>query len=405
MRNTAVKMYRGIFVLFLLGACQAFPSEADTQIKAKWKRELESARSVLLSSNDRETAEFVGRMLVSLERSDGAAPAALAANRERMKQFARELIRKGALESAVVLKNTNFKLTRVRASEIPDAPARAPRAVKVGSPGPGGLVLYMPFDAPPTNGVVRDESGTGNDGWAEGAQWIPKGGYTGGAYRFSITNVDDRIVVPDSDTLGAQYVTLSAWVLSSRVSGLPGKILDKDRRKGYSLGLGQKNNSNRGLLEFSISWDTGALSSRGVCDGRWHHVAGTYDGQICRLYVDGAMVMQRSTPVPGPIPRNHWDLCIGNSVVEYEGGTFSSFDGLIDEVRVYNRALSAAEIQALASATKASAILSSVSSSSDGSASRQTAAERIKQAKELLDQGILSKEDYDKKVKDIVDAL
>ncbi len=391
--------------LCLLTAGAEASEEANAQTKAKWTKALEDARRDLQANNDRESAEFVSRVLSSLERPAGLTPAALAANREQVKQFTRDLIRRGALESAATLKNMNFRLTWNRSADVPDGPVRLNRPNKGGAPGPGGLVLYMPFDMPPANGVVRDESGAGNDGRVEGAQWV-SGGRMGGAFRFNITNVDDRIVVPDSDSLGVQYVTLSAWMMSSQADGLPNRILDKDRRQGYSLGLSGGDKNKRGMPEICISWSTGALANRMVCDGRWHHVAGTYDGQICKLYVDGNRVKQQQAPSSGPIHRNHWDFCIGNSVVEYEGGTFSSFDGMIDEVRVYNRALSGEEIKTLATATKAGICpFSTPALGVEEATTKFTAAERIKQAKELLEQGLMNKADYDKKVKEIIDSL
>lgn len=402
MSKTKMTARRVFALLFLFSVCGAFSDETDAQARMQWTKALEGARSTLLGNNDRESAEFIDHMLASLKRPDGVAPAALAANRERMKEYARGLIRKGAWESALIVKDVNFRLTWNRFAEVPDAPIRAGRPNKGGTPGPGGLVLHLPFDEPPVNGVVRDQSGVGNDGRVEGAKWVPNG-HEGGAYRFVATNVDDRIIVADSDSLNVRYVTLSAWVMSAHPIGFCTRIVDKDKRKGYSLGLG--GGKKRGMLEICISWVTGTIANRSICDGCWHHVAGTYDGTFSRLYIDGGLVKEQQTKTPGPIARNHWDLCIGNSVVEYEGGTFSSFDGLIDEVRVYNRALSAEEVKSVATLTKTGLKLPTASAGSDGETTKLTAAERIKQAKELLAQGILSKEAYDKKVKEIVDSL
>ena len=68
--------------------------------------------------------------------------------------------------------------------------------------------------------------------------------------------------------------------------------------------------------------------------GTWTHIAGTYDGANLRLYVNGVLVKTQArtgTIFSSPNPL-------------YIGGKGSQFSGLIDEVRVYNRALSAAEI-------------------------------------------------------------
>jgi hypothetical protein len=137
-------------------------------------------------------------------------------------------------------------------------------------------------------------------------------------------------------------------------------------------------------------------------DGQWHFVAGTYDGKTMRCSIDG-VEKSHSARNPGPLRKNSWDLCIGNSVVEYTDGAFVAFDGLIDEVRIYNRALSTDEIKLLASATQAGA--NTVPASSPDNNGKPDAAERLKKVKSLFDQGLINKEDYDKKVKEIMDSL
>ena len=90
--------------------------------------------------------------------------------------------------------------------------------------------------------------------------------------------------------------------------------------------------------------------SRVLNDNQWHHMAGSYDGSELRCYIDGT----GSSPVKKsrPLKKSSWDLCVGNSVVDYGTGEFIAFEGLIDEVRIYNRALSADEIRDLAAANK-----------------------------------------------------
>src|SRR5206468_2316498 len=75
-----------------------------------------------------------------------------------------------------------------------------------------------------------------------------------------------------------------------------------------------------------------------VPTGVWTHLAASYDGTTLRLYVNGAQVSQSA--VSGSIAASSSPLRIGGNAIwgEY-------FTGLIDEVRVYNRALSAAELQ------------------------------------------------------------
>ena len=73
--------------------------------------------------------------------------------------------------------------------------------------------------------------------------------------------------------------------------------------------------------------------------GRWVHLAGTYDGQALRIYVDGEEqgVMERS----GPIRPNTFPRVLGN----YAVGPDEYFAGLLAEVKLYDRALSADEVR------------------------------------------------------------
>ena len=78
----------------------------------------------------------------------------------------------------------------------------------------------------------------------------------------------------------------------------------------------------------------------------WSHVAGTYDGSTLRVYVNG--VEDGSLPATGPIPTNTIPLIFGA-----DSGHGSLFDGAIDEVTLYGRALSAQEIAAWLTASAA----------------------------------------------------
>ena len=79
----------------------------------------------------------------------------------------------------------------------------------------------------------------------------------------------------------------------------------------------------------------------------WHHVAGTFDGKVLRLYVDGKLeAMRNTTAVPN---FNKQPLIIG---AKYQGIAGDCFIGALDEVAFYNRALSETEIQAMSQPKK-----------------------------------------------------
>jgi hypothetical protein len=368
-------------------------------IKAKWTKALEEARRDFQNSNDRESAAFVAGILESLNKPEGLSPAALAADSGQMNSKVRELVRGGALESAATLQTALYHVLDLfgpRAS----GPAN-PSQKTGGKPGPGGLVLYLPFDKPDDHGAIHDASGAGNDGLVSGARWVSNGKF-GGAYQFCITNLTDRILISNSDLLNPDNITVTAWINTADKDGLWNRIVDKDLGHGYCLSLGgdYDNKLSRGKIEVESS--VGNMESGpAMVDGQWHHVAVTYDGKTICCYVDGVGKPQKAGH-PGPLKKNGWDLCIGNSVVDYGTGEFIAFDGLIDEVRIYNRALSAAEIKALTTATQAGVDAAKLPADNNA---KPSAAERLKQVKSLFEQGLISKEDYDKKVKEIMDTL
>ena len=378
---------------------------AKQQLKEKWSKALTDARQDLLNRNDRESAEFATAILGSLERPDGMSPSASAGDSARIRSKVRELVRRGALESAGTL---NEALLQVLNQPGPGTEPAHPNNKLGGTPGPGGLVLYLPFDTKDEGGIIHDASGAGNDGHVFGAQWVPEGRF-GGAYHFSITNLDDRIVIPNSDLLNPDYLTISAWIKTSDTDGFWNRIVDKDGRTGYCLCLG---GGGKDLMQLrgKLTVQTGEsntplFSLSTVGDNRWHHIAVTYDGKMLGCFVDG---QEQRPPLntPGPLAKNKWDLCIGNSVVDRGTGEFLAYDGLIDEVRIYNRALSVAEIKALETATQAGIkIASAPKPVALESGTKPSAAERLKKVKALYDQGLINKDDYDKKVKEIMDSL
>jgi Concanavalin A-like lectin/glucanases superfamily len=311
----------------------------------------------------------------------------------------RELVRRGTLESAARLNSMQGHIAKASGGSGPPHPNHKTG----GAPNPNGLVLYLPFDKPDDGGVIHDESGAGNDGNVSGAQWVAEGKF-GGAYQFRITNLTERIVIPNSDTLNPDSITMSVWIKAADKDGFWNRIMDKDYRNSYCLDLGGDtaiDNWHRGRLEFETS--RGEIpSNRVLNDGQWHHVAATYDGKAVRSYIDG-VVNGHPVKNPGPLKKSTWDLCIGNSVVDYGTGEFLAFDGLIDEVRIYNRALSPDEIKTLAAATQAG--VNAAPAPPADAAAKPDAAERLKKVKALYDQGLINKEDYDKKVKETLDSL
>ena len=80
------------------------------------------------------------------------------------------------------------------------------------------------------------------------------------------------------------------------------------------------------------------VGSTNVFDGQWHHIVAVYDGSQKQLYVDGAVDAQE--PYSSTVSTNNLKVRLGfNS--EY---TVGQYDGLLDDIRVFNRGLSQAEV-------------------------------------------------------------
>jgi len=182
-------------------------------------------------------------------------------------------------------------------------------------------------------------------------------GRFGKALQFTPVNLSFAHVVDPGSVLEPASVTVLAWVQSAGSPGNFKYVLAKGARDcsaaSYALYTGGK-----GGLVFYVDDGTTAWSSpdagQGLWDGKWHLVAGTFDGSKVRLYVDGAQVGS-GTPAKVAINYGAADLSSDLFFADYPGeatcGTSFAWSGGIDEARVYARALTDAELNYLGTAT------------------------------------------------------
>lgn len=210
-----------------------------------------------------------------------------------------------------------------------------------------GLVGEWHFD-----GDAKDSSGNGNDGTVYGATFVD--GKVGKALSFD--GVDDYVRVLDSASLDVtDGITTEAWVKLSSTSSNWQVIAQKWGDEGTwsdsrSYGLNIPQNTKK--IEFPISdlanqretpFHRIATTDTDVLElGKWHYVAGTFDGTYRKIYVDGVLV--KNVKIPSNIYAGVADLGIG-AYIRSPTSVATYFNGLIDEVRIYNRALTATEIQ------------------------------------------------------------
>jgi chitodextrinase len=203
-----------------------------------------------------------------------------------------------------------------------------------GTSGADGLVAAYSFDDG-TGSILVDESTSGNDGSiVGGASWIATG-HSGGALSFD--GSDDRVTIPDATTLDlTSGMTVEAWVKPSANGQRSRAVLAKPRGQGTSYALLSSQEANKAAGVANIYGDRTVLGPV-LPLGTWSHLAATHDGSVVRLYVDGALV--GSTPATGKIRTSSNPLVLGT------GGNGELFAGQLDDVRVYNRALSLDELR------------------------------------------------------------
>jgi subtilase family serine protease len=199
------------------------------------------------------------------------------------------------------------------------------------APVPSGLVSWWPGE-----GNAYDVVGANNGTLVNGVSFAP--GEVGQAFSFDGTS--GYVSIPDSPSLDTfvSSITIETWIKFNQVDTSPNWN-----------GIVTKGNSSWRLAlygnSFVIGFSTTGLSNvdlagnKNINDGQWHHVAAIYDETNKYIYVDG--VLDASTPATGTIAQNSYPVCIGENA-EAPGHLWN---GLIDEVSIYNRALTASEIQ------------------------------------------------------------
>lgn len=211
-------------------------------------------------------------------------------------------------------------------------------------PSRSGLVLALGFNE--GSGLTAvDSSAAGNNGTITGATRTT--GQTGFGGALSFDGVDDWVTVADAASLDlSSAMTLEAWVVPAALRGWNTVAL-KERSTG---GLAYSLYAHDGAPTDPAGTDRPAGYMRiGFIDqpvrgtaalplNTWTHVAVTYDGALMKLYVNAQLIAGHAQT--GSVETSGDPLRIGGNSV---WGEF--FTGQIDEVRVYSRALSQAEIQ------------------------------------------------------------
>lgn len=243
---------------------------------------------------------------------------------------------------------------------------------------PAGLVSWWPED-----GNANDIIGSNDGSLQNGATF--QAGMVGQA--FLLDGVDDYINVPDSPSLDLQTeITIESWVYinafpdpSSPWPHINMQVLQKDGTGSfphvYALPILDDRGDYAGCslsgpggatarprqfgLELTLDnqWSGEILCTTGggiwsntkLQENTWYHLAATYNGSQASLYVNGQLKATYS--ITGKIGTSDYPLQIGHFYNRGFGG--GEFNGLIDEIRIYNRGLTSSEIAAIYNAGSA----------------------------------------------------
>jgi hypothetical protein len=199
---------------------------------------------------------------------------------------------------------------------------------------PSGLVAAYSFNEGSGTTLI-DRTGFGRTGTVSGATWSAAGRF-GGALSFD--GVNDIVTIADHNSLDLTTgMTLEAWVRPLSTAGWR-TVMVKNVSGGmtYSLFISDDVSLPTGYVR--TSGDLNATGNAALGVNAWTHIALTYDGTTLRLYVGGAQVGSRA--VSGSMVVTTGALTLGGNNLG-----LGYFQGLIDEVRIYNRALTPLEIQ------------------------------------------------------------
>ncbi len=212
-----------------------------------------------------------------------------------------------------------------------------------------GLVGYWKMNDDQKNTTdTYDDSGYNNHGKISGAILTNEGKFREG-YKFD--GVNDYINISYAEYNLTANFTISAWAKTVQMGTLQGiitKTPTADQNSGYRLGR-----SSDGKLIFLIGNGTAfdyVYSNSVYNDTNWHHIAMTNNGADTRFYVDGAMQTDYSSY---RVAANTRDVMIGRFSAPSARYTWN---GTIDEVRIYNRALTSQEVAGLYNGTKSNFI-------------------------------------------------
>lgn len=198
-----------------------------------------------------------------------------------------------------------------------------------------GLAAWYPF-----NGNANDASGNGNHGIVNGAILVQdRFGNINSAYSFD--GIDDKINCGNGSSLQiGGDITVGVWIKTLNPSQLEKTAIGK--YQWTSVGW-EITTTSINKIQFDgrdPQWRTSGPSNIIIANDVWHFVVGQRIGSVWKIFVDGILSNQNNVGTTGSL------ICGVNLNIGCDWNQYF-YNGLVDDVRIYNRALSDCEIQAL----------------------------------------------------------
>lgn len=188
-----------------------------------------------------------------------------------------------------------------------------------------------------TSSVVYDASGSGNTGTLVNASWASGSNCRAGSC-LSFSGSNSYMNASSSESLSPQSaITISLWIkLNAIPSGTYNEIVQKYGAYGLKIDA---------VTSKVIGYVWGApenhYSTTALTTGTWYHIAMTFDGSVHKIYVNGVNENSENDARSIPVSSNPLRVAGRESA-----GAGEYINGILDEIRIYNRALSASEIKA-----------------------------------------------------------
>ncbi|WP_272473957.1 LamG-like jellyroll fold domain-containing protein [Baekduia alba] len=250
------------------------------------------------------------------------------------------------------------------------------------SSGPVGLVGAWGFDETSGTGA-SDSSGNGLNGTITGATRSTTGKF-GNDLTFNGTS--NWVTVADNAKLDlTNKITMEAWVNPTALGTTWRTAMIKENTSALVYSLYANAGNSKASGHVSTPAESNTMSTANIAVNTWTHLATTYDGATLKLYVNGTLVSSKA--VTGSMPNSTGALRFGGNNVWGEW-----FKGQLDEIRLYNTALTQAQVQSdMATPIAGAGLTASIASAR--SAKKATKKSSKKSAKGKAKKNVKSKVD------------